>query len=68
MEDNSLIRLTKIYSQKLEEDLKLIYKKIEELPLNFKALDLENYDFMFFNIFVEILGYFNKKLVLGEYI
>jgi len=58
MEDNSLIKLIKIYSQKLEDDLKPFFKKIEDLPMNYKALDLETYEFLFFNIFIEILGFF----------
>ena len=58
MEDNSLIKLTKIYSQKLEEDLKPILKKVEDLPLSYKSFDLEKYDFFYFNIFIEILRYF----------
>jgi len=57
MEDNSLIKLTKIYAQKLEEDLKPLVKKLEELPLNYKVCDLETYEFVFFKIFIEILGY-----------
>ena len=55
MEDNSLIKLTKIYAQKLEEDLKPLQKRIDDLPLNYKGCDLESYDFIFFKIFIDII-------------
>lgn len=58
MEDNSLIKLTKIYSQKLEEDLKPLFEKVDDLPVSYQNMDLEKYEFLFFNIFIEVLGYF----------
>lgn len=56
VEDYNIIKLTKIYSQKLEEDLKQLHEKIDEIPISYEEINLEKYEFLFFKIFIEILG------------
>lgn len=56
VEDYNIIKLTKIYSQKLEEDLKQLNEKIDEIAISYEEINLDKYEFLFFKIFIEILG------------
>ena len=58
MEDNNIGKILKIYTQKLNDELSSMTQKISSIPLSYKYTNLEKYDFIFFNIFLDILGLF----------
>lgn len=49
----------KIYSQQLNENLSSLSVKLNTFPLSHKNVNLENYELIFFQHFVDILGYLN---------
>ena len=55
MEDNNIGKIMKIYTQKLNDELSSMTQKISSIPLSYKYNNLEKYDFIFFNIFLDIL-------------
>lgn len=57
MDDNSLAKIMKIYSQQLNESLSSLSVKLNTFPLSHKNVNFEKYELIFFQHFVEILGY-----------